>query len=153
MIVYSSINVASSMAVVNLRDEEFRGVYLTHGRAISFENMQSLRQQKILRTREHMQMLPMSILLRKHSCLRRSFDYHVSAFQTSGLIDHWEDMYPDAVKIIPDKNPKKLKIGQIVGVIEVCAVLYTISLLIFIFELITLKQGKIKKIIDYFTFK
>lgn len=153
MEVYSGINDASSLATVNLRDEEFRGVYLTHGRAISYENMLYFRKQKILRTKEHMQMLPMTILLRKYSCLRRSFDFHISALRTSGLIDYWEEIYPDAIKKIEDKKSEKLKIGQIVGVIEVCGVLYTISLLIFILELMTLKHGRIKTFIDFFAFK
>lgn len=152
MKLYGGINIAGTMTVDNLRNEEFRGVYLSSRNAISYQNLQHSRQPKILKTRKHMQMLPMSLLLRKHSCLKRSFDHQVSAFQSSGLIEHWEEIFPESCRDIEDKKPKKLKVGQIVGVIEVCAVLYLISLIVFFLELMTLKHGKIKKIIDFFAF-
>lgn len=136
-----------------LRDDEFRGVYLSSINLINYNNLQHFRQPKILRMKEHMQLFPLIILLPKHSCLKSSFDHQILAFQSSGLIQHWLKSFTKTIKDIEDKEPRKLKIDQIIGIIEICAALHALSFLIFIMELLTWKYKKIKYIIDFFTFK
>lgn len=136
-----------------LQNDEFRGVYLTSKNVINYHNSQHFRQQKILKTKDYMQMLPIQLLVRKHSCLKRSFDHQILAFQSSGLIGHWLKSFTETIVDIEDKEPKNLKIDQIIGIIEVCAALYALSFLIFMMELLTLKYKKIKKIVDLITFK
>lgn len=53
--------------VDNLRNAKIRGVYHTTKYAVKYYNLQHLQEPTILRTKEDLQLLPFSILTRKHS--------------------------------------------------------------------------------------
>lgn len=136
-----------------LRDDTFRGVYLTSRNTINYESVQHIRQSKVLSAKEQVQLLQMSILIQKHSCLKESFDYQILHFRSSGLIEYWLKSFSKTIKDIEDKKPKKLNIDQFIGIIKICAALYAFSFLVFIMELMTLKYEGVKKLINFFTFK
>lgn len=98
-------------------------------------------------------MLPMSIMFRNQTCLKESVDHQILAFLGSGLIERWVEMFSETIDYFDENETKKLKIDQIVGVIEICVIMYALCVLIFILELLTLKYEAIRKFIDFFTFK
>lgn len=130
-------------------------VNLIANNLINFHNMQHFQKPEILRTEEYMQMLSSTsiILFRRHSCLKQSFDHQLLVFHSSGLIQYCEKFLTKTIKDTEDKEPRKLQFNQIIGIIEICVASYALSLLMFIMELSTLKHGKFKKIVHFFTFK
>lgn len=136
-----------------LRDEKYRGVYETAKSYISYINWVRFREPTILMTKDTIQLAPIVIIIQKPSCLKKPFDQQILAFQSSGLIQDFEKYFTKNIKDIEDKEPKKLNIDQFIGLIEICAVLYALSFLIFLMELLALKHEKMKKFIDFFTFK
>lgn len=136
-----------------LRDENYRGVYLTTAQIINYYNLQNFPKPAILKTKEYVQMITFTIYFQKYSCLLRTFDRNIAAFVTNGLIHYWDEQFTKIIDQIEDPEPKQLNIDQIAGVIEICAVLYALSVLVFIMEIMASHHEAIKKIIDFFTFK
>lgn len=98
-------------------------------------------------------MISFAIYFRKHSCLVRTFNRHMTVFISNGLIYHWEKQFKIVIDPVEKPGPKELSIDQISGVIQICAALYALCILIFLLEIISPHHEAIKKIIDFFTFK
>lgn len=137
----------------NLWNERYNCVYTGIKLRTSHRNLQKFREPNILMSKEYMQMMTYTIFFQKNSWLKNSFDHQILNLQCSGLIQHWEKLFTRTIKDIEENEPKKLRVDQFIGIIEICSALYALSVLIFIMELMTLKYKKIKKIIDFRTFK
>lgn len=101
----------------NLRDDQFRGVYLSSKTFISYNNFQNSQEPQILITKDYLQMSSFYILYRKHSCLKKPFDLQLSTFHSSGLVQHWEEIFTRTIEDIEETEPKELTVDQIIGII------------------------------------
>lgn len=63
---------------------------------------------------------------------------HVLNLASNGLTKHWGDKYRDEKykKIQRHRVPEKLTLPQLIGIFYVCAVLYSLSFLVFVVEII-----------------
>lgn len=91
--------------------------------------------------------------LAKNSKFRDIFDHQLSLFIESGLIAHWTERFVDRKNHDKhDKRPRKLGVHGISAIFTMCTALYTISLLIFIAEILSNKFAFLKRAIDNLTY-
>lgn len=148
-----SLIIGGRIDIDDILDDKYRGVHEVTKGVIRYYNLLHFQEQPILITKDDIKLAPISVVIREPSCLKMPINHQIFAFRSSGLVQHWEKKYIKTIKEIEDNEPKKLNIDQFIGLIKICAVLHALSFLIFITELLTLKYRKMKKIIDFFTFK
>lgn len=129
----------------DMRDDNLDGVYVHLKNMVDYNNYLNYRKPKILTTKDHINMYPIWMWVRKFSCLKIAFDYQISALQSSGLIQHWQQFYIKTVKETEEKEPQKLNIDQFTGIIMICGGLYALSIVVFIMELVISKCNQIRK--------
>lgn len=150
MYVYNSVNLESFN---NLTDENFNGAYLANSLRVDYFNAVNPQKSKIVKTKQYIQVLPFCIYFRKYSCLIKSFDDQISGFVSGGLINFWATQFGlDLSNRKKNENgPQPISMAQIAGVILVCVYLIAISVIMFIFELMSSKIATVKKVLDFFT--
>lgn len=140
--------------LLQLRNSSHDGVYMTYAQVIEYYNQQNFPQPEILKTKESIQMLPFSIFFRKHSCITNTFNRQIEAGTSSGLISFWADRLTKShFKFNGKIKPKTLKFNQIKGILMICMCLYGFSIIIFFVELLSARHKRIKRFVDFFTYK
>lgn len=120
---------------------------------VDYFNFQHFPRINILKTKQYEQLMPFCMYFKKHSCLLHSFNEQINLMSSSGLIASWARHYVRPPYKNDQMEPKAVNLDQIVGVIIVCICLITISLIVFILEVISTSHGTIKSVLDFFTFK
>lgn len=141
------------LSLDELRGVDLDGPYCQLKNIVDYNNFINFRKPKLLMTKEYIKMYPIVMYVRKTTCLKVTFDRQIAALHSSGLVEHWQKSYTKTVKDPEDRNPKKLKIDQFIGIIEICAVMYALSFFVFIMELMTLKCKRIRTLMDFLTLK
>lgn len=140
----------------NLTDDEFNGAYMTIKQIVDYYNVENFPKINILRTKDYVQLMPLCIYYRKHSCLVRPFNAQINAYVSSGLVDMWAGKFekPYFLKLGDRRSePKPLSIDQITGPIAVCTICIAISVIVFILELLSTGDiTAIKILLDFLTF-
>lgn len=93
-------------------------------------------------------------LFRKKSALRTVFNKHLWTLRENGLIDFWTNHFLDHGRKLNDKYrpPTKLRIQNLISVFHICGIMYSISMMVFVLEIIGTKCQHIKQILDYITY-
>lgn len=137
-----------------LQSDNFNGVFMASAQIIDYYHFRRLNGEPILRTRETIQLLPYSIYLRRQSCLTHPINLQIALLSSNGLIANWDSKYRAnnflKSKSNDNREPKRLVIDQISGVIIICMVLYAIGVIIFILELMSTRHETIKIVMDFF---
>lgn len=78
----------------------------------------------------------------------------MQVFQESGLIDNWTKNYTGRMPKfhLKPKQPTKVQMGDVFAAYRICAAMYSISLIVFILEIISVNCQRIKIILDYMTY-
>lgn len=87
-----------------------------------------------------------------HSILTWMFNRKIEACNESGLTYYWSIKYTMKTNRNKEKKPKKLQITNILVILQISAIIYTIAFIVFIFELLSRSHRKIKTIVDYLTY-
>lgn len=90
----------------------------------------------------------------KKSALRSVFNDELRKLRESGMVDHWINRYIEdhKTKLKTNQEPVKLKIGNIAAIFYVCISMYVVSFIVFICELLSVRYGYMKNIIDFLTY-
>lgn len=131
----------------------FAGAYMTASQAIDYFNLVNFPDVNILKTKQYIQMTPVSIHYQKHSCLLKPFDRQISLYKAYGFIEYWSRKYKhSAVHETVSTEPKTLSFDQISGVLIVCFFLLLASMILFFLELISVYCKRIRMLLDFLTF-
>lgn len=126
---------------------------MTVAQAIDYFNLIHFPNVNILKTKQYIQMTPISIHYQKHSCLLKPFDRQISFYKAYGFIEHWIRKHKhSAVHETVSTEPKTLSFDQISGVLIVCSFLLLISMILFILESISMHCKAIRKVLDFLAF-
>lgn len=88
----------------------------------------------------------------KRSFLTQIFSQKIEICRESGLIAHWTAQYKRQGRKHEQRKPKKLDLSNIVGIVQISAVLYIIAFIVFMMEVYGSTIGCIKKVLDYLTY-
>lgn len=161
--IHSSLEIFSGnlSELENLRSSSFQGVYMSTSAAISEYNMRNFRKGHILMADDKVLLLPYSIFFRKHSCLVNAINWEINKYTSNGLISRWtsdlthEKQIKEVIRNeqLQMQTPKKISLQQIRGVFIICALMYLISGVVFVMELLTVKFEFIRVLFDFCTFQ
>lgn len=123
---------------------------MTTADIIALFNLHNYKQGNILQSEKRVFMLPLSIYFRKHSCLQRAFDRQIGKYTANGLISTWAKLFRPPKYKKTNKNPIiQMSFGQVNGIFIISLILYAFSVIIFLFELASLKIKFIRKVLDF----
>lgn len=138
-----------------LRDRKIDGVVYANEYQVTYFNILNSKKGTISYTKDRLFLMPVVMFFPKYSSLPYFINKELLFYAEYGLIKHWTREYTDKrfISVKYDrKRPKKLKIANIIGIINVCCVLIIISCIVFIMELFAQKFEKIRKIIEILTY-
>lgn len=118
------------------------GVFIASLDTVEYHNSLHAESGFLIPSRRRIFLLPLSIFLRKHSCLAPAFNTRIETLQSSGLIQLWSRMYRKMSFYHQAKQnePKQLSFEQVGGIYIIAAYLYAISLFVFFVELLSLQM-------------
>lgn len=135
-----------------LYEENIEGVAFSQDLTQKAFNLQNFPHKRLAFTKDRLFMYSPVFLFRKKSMLTEVFDKQLNTLQETGLIDFWIKNYTfHRNQKIKKREPSKLRMENIIAVFEICALMYTISFLVFIFEILSRKCRYIQYILDYIT--
>lgn len=89
----------------------------------------------------------------KNSLLKDIFNDKLQLLRETGLLEYWLRKYTDDRKTKPNqRSPEKFGIDTISGPFEICIVMYSISFIVLILEIISVKCRRIKYYLDFLTY-
>lgn len=104
-------------------------------------------------TKDRLYMSSSVFLFRKKSILTRVFNDELLRLQEFGHNEFWKKNIVDIHKGRKKKTePTKLSLDNVLAAFQVCGVLYLISFIVFILEIISVNYPRIKYVLDFFTY-
>lgn len=90
--------------------------------------------------------------MRKHSFLTRMFNEKIGQCKESGLIDHWLAKYTRHPMKMKHIKPHRLGIPNILAILQISAVMWVISFIVFLLEVFSPPHGFVRKVLDFLTY-
>lgn len=130
----------------------------TTAETLSSYNKLHFRERPVLRTKERIFFIPYTIYFQKNSVLVKAFNVQIENLLSNGLISTWVSQFvdEDLAQIHPTTDSaatKPLTVHQLGGIFIITIILYFLSLLVFVFEVLSTKSRFIRKIVEYLTFE
>lgn len=133
-------------------DNDTQGVVLATDLLQTAFNLKNPRR-RLSFTRDRLYMSSNVFLFRKKSILKNVFDDELLQVQRFGLVELWKKNKMGGIKKKSKKTqPTKLGLEHVLAAFQICGVLYFISFIIFVLEVISVRYQRIKKILDFFTY-
>lgn len=142
-----------STGLYALFDLNVEGVSISSDLSQKAFNLKNSPNRRVAFTKDRIFMYTPVFLFRKKSALVNVFNKQLEILRETGLIEHWIKNYIDERKMMSkQKEPTTLQIDSIRAIFQICAIMYLISIVVFILELVSVKYRRIKEILDYFTY-
>lgn len=120
-------------------------------KAYNFENPQ----RRLGFTKNRLYMSSAVFVFRKKSILTNTFNEQLLRLKEFGLLEFWEqnriEAHNSKVKM-KKTQPTKLGLYNILAAFQICGVLYLISGVVFILEIISVRFSRIKSVLDFWTY-
>lgn len=138
----------------NYHDSDVDGVAFSSKEAVIYFNVMEFPHRHLSFTNDQLLSGYNMHYFPKKSIFRDLFNFRIQAFHEAGLTDFW---YMERMLVYHNRNMKEssqsaLYFDNIIGVIEICATMYLISLITFLLEMMTLIFPQICNILDYFAY-
>lgn len=133
--------------------DEINGVVLINDLAYRHFNLINASKKRLAFTKDPLMMYTPVFYFHKQSVLRDIFNDELHNIREAGLTEYWIKQYVDDRKAnLNQGTPTKLQIIHIIAVFKVCSTMYAISFIVFILEIISVKNRCIRWFLDYLTF-
>lgn len=103
-------------------------------------------------TKDRMFMYTPVIYFHKPSVLKDPFNRQLEKYHEAGLIEFWVRKYIDDRKIKTTKIPSILQMGSLMIFFQIIIIMYVISFIIFVSEVISVRFRRVKCFLDYLTY-
>lgn len=134
-------------------DTEFDGVAITNDVCVHYFNLANSSRKRLGISKDRIFMYSAVFYFHKPSALRDPFNKELMKYREAGLKRYWEkQQFDDRKSKFNRKNPTKLQIDSISTIFQICGIMYSISLVVFMLEITSLKYMCIKSILDYLTY-
>lgn len=129
------------------------GVALTNEYTLNHFNLLFSPQRRLGFTRDRLLTFSNVFYFHKPSLLKDFFNEELYKYREAGLIRYWIKQHMDTRNEKSyQREPITLKVENILGVFQICALMYFISFMIFILEVISGRCPRVKCILDYLTY-
>lgn len=128
-------------------------VILTHDFILNYFNLLHFPHRRLSITKNRLFMTSSVYLFRKKSVLVEVFNQQLRLLRETGLLQHWISNYVDNRKIkLKPIAQTHFHIENIFGILQICAVMYFISFVVFALEMIGAWYRQIKNVVDSLTY-
>lgn len=104
-------------------------------------------------TKDRLFMYSPVFIFQRKSAMTRLFNEQLQALQEFGLIHFWtKNRINTHEKRSKNIKPSILELKNILAAFQICAVMYSVSFIVFMLEVISVRFQRIKYILDYFTY-
>lgn len=104
-------------------------------------------------TKNRLSMFSTVFVFRKKSMLRDIFTNQLLRLQEFGLPEFWKNNRVPEGKVKSKKTrPTKLRLVNVLAVFQICGILYFISFVVFVLEILSVKFPRIKYVLDLLTY-
>lgn len=136
-----------------LYDDDINAVVLASDISQKAFNLENSPHRRVGFTRDRLLMYSPVFLFRNKSMLTTVINNELQLLQETGLIEFWTKNYIDDRKPkSKHRKPTKLRMENIVAAFQICGIMYFVSFIVFILEVISVRYHRIKRILDYFTY-
>lgn len=121
-----------------LRNESFRGVVVDTRFRVTHYNRRRPHNERMAMSKDRIFGTSIVMFTKKDYSFVSQLNSHVQNMVSSGLMQYWEYAFliGKKWKTPQEKVPEKLTLRQLEGIFYICAVLYAISILVFLLEII-----------------
>lgn len=133
-------------------DNDINGVVLSNYMSWEYFNLINSPRRRLGFTLDRLFMYCPAFFFPKKSVLKRVFNKELLRLQEMGLIEHWMKKYMDKRKMIPNQHPQQFQMSHFSAAFEISFVLYLISMFIFILELLSYRNLRIKIVIEWLNY-
>ncbi|XP_055298675.1 uncharacterized protein LOC129566616, partial [Sitodiplosis mosellana] len=116
-------------------------------------NLKNSPHRRVEFTKDRIYMYSPVFFFRKKSMLTRVINRQLQLLQEAGLINVWVGNRIDDRKTNSKcREPSKLRMEHIIAAFQICAIMYFVSFIIFILEIISVRCRRIQVVLDYMTY-
>lgn len=116
-------------------------------------NLKNAPYRRLAFTKDRLFMYSPVFIFRKKSMLTQVFNQQLMTLREAGLIDFWVKNRIDDHKLkFKHREPSKLRMENIIAAFQICGILYFVSFVVFILEIISVKYRRIQLVLDYLTY-
>lgn len=134
-------------------DSDIDGVVYWSDNFLSTYIPKELLYSKLFTTKDYFSLIDMVLYFPKKSALRNVFNEKLRRLSESGITEFVIKGYINNTKIkVKQRFQPKFHVDNIFDALQMCAVMYSISFIVFCLEVISLIHYRIKFILDYFTY-
>lgn len=138
--------------MLQLPKTEWDGLVFTNDVSVKYFNLVYKPKPRVDYTKNVIRTNAPVFYFNEHSILTWMFNRKIEICDESGLILHWTSQYESSRKIDKQRQPKKLSIHGILAMLEITAVFYSIAFIIFLMEILSHANRRIKGFLDYLTY-
>lgn len=139
-------------ALAKLSSGEWNGVAFINDVTVNYFNCINKTSPRIEITRDIARPNYPVFFFNKYSILTSMFSRKIGLCEESGLISLWISQYKQKHKKDKHREPKTLGISGIMAMLQITAVMYLISFMVFLTEILSLTHARIKKFLDFLTY-
>ena len=139
-------------AIKNTINGEWEGVIFTNYVTLNYFNLMEKAWGRIGHTRDMARSFDPSLFFNKHSILRWMFDRKIGMCRESGLTSFWAARYRPKHNENRQIELKRLSIQNILAILQITAAMYLIAFMVFLLELFSYENKRIRKCLDYLTY-
>lgn len=134
-------------------DSDIDGVVFWSDMMLNNFNLKNSPYRRLSFTKDYLFSSHLVFYFRKNSPLRDLFNKKLRILIESDLIQVWISSIVDKYKVkVKNRKQTTFHIKNIFGILQVCGVLYVISFIIFVLEMISARYLSIQHIVEYFTY-
>lgn len=134
-------------------DDATNAVVLTNTFSLKHFNLVFSPHKRLGITKDRLIMYTAVFYFHKPSLLKNPFNKELQKYHEAGLIVHWTKTRLDYRRERSNqRTPTKLKVENIFAAFQICALMYLISFIVFILEVISGRYPRIRYILDYLTY-
>lgn len=132
--------------ISNLLNPNFKGAYLASKDSVLYSNHHQRNNGTLKVCNEILYNRQFGIYYPKPTFLQKIFDEKLHQFMQHGFIEEWVSRYTETDDAAPPKQPKQIKLIELLGLYKLLLIGLVLSALVFCLEFSSLKYESIKKL-------
>lgn len=139
-------------AIEEILNGKWVGVLYSNYITVNYFNLIEKSWDRIGYTQDQARSFNPTLFFKKNSILRWMFDRKIEMCKESGLISYWAARYRHQPTGDRQRKLKRLSIQNILAILQITAVMYSIAFMVFLLEILSDEHEPIKKCLDYLTY-
>lgn len=139
-------------ALEKILNGQWIGVVYSNYITVNYFNLMEKSWDRIGYTQDLARLFNPTMFFNKHTILMSMFNQKIEMSKESGLISYWAAQYRHQPTGDRQRKLKRLSIQNILAILQITAVMYSIAIMVFLLEILSNEHEAIRKCLDYLTY-